>query len=278
VNPVTGQRADRNRIPRATVGFANALLVTGDQKYVDAWRAMIDAVNSHVRTVDGRSEYPTMHGDRGWYGWRTAPWNVGALEVWYWSMKPEDRPRIGRNTWVDYLDGRNPGFPETVLKHDLDSIPRRIAEMQKDVMTPETRLADNAMEVNPAAVGGLVQLMWGALVPGREGSLLSARLRYFDPVRRRAGVPDDVGALVSELRDDRTVVTLVNVSPRTPRTVVVQGGGYGEHQILSAEVNGRITPINARDFTMQLAPGTGAKLTLAMKRYANPPTAKFPWD
>jgi hypothetical protein len=33
VNPVTGRREDRNRIPRATVGFANALLGTGDQKY-----------------------------------------------------------------------------------------------------------------------------------------------------------------------------------------------------------------------------------------------------
>jgi hypothetical protein len=43
-------------------------------------------------------------------------------------------------------------------------------------------------------------------------------------------------------------------------------------------VNGRTTPINARDFTVQLAPGAGAKLTLAMKRYANQPTAKFPWD
>ena len=162
---------------------------------------MIDAVNAHVRTVDGRSEYPTMHGDRGWYGWRAAPWNVGALELWYWSMKSEDRPRIGRHAWVDYLEGRNPGFPETVLKRDLDSIPQRIAEMQKDVLTPATRLADNAMAFNPAAVGGLVQLMWGALVPGREGSLLSARLRSTSiPVRRRAGAPEDVGALVSELR------------------------------------------------------------------------------
>jgi hypothetical protein len=107
---------------------------------------------------------------------------------------------------------------------------------------------------------------------------LSARLRYFDPVRRRAGVPDDVGALVSELRDDRTVVTLVNLSATAPRTVVVQGGGYGEHQILSAEVNGSTTPINARDVTVQLAPGAGATLTLAMKRYANSPTAKVPWD
>ena len=74
------------------------------------------------------------------------------------------------------------------------------------------------------------------------------------------------------------VVTLVNVSPTARRTVVVQGGGYSEHQIISAQVNGETTPINARDFTVQLAPGAGARLTLAMKRYANPPTAKFPWD
>jgi hypothetical protein len=278
VNPVTGQREDRNRIPRATVGFANALLVTGDQKYPDAWRAMIDAVNAHARTVDGRTEYPSMRGDAGWYGWGSAPWNVGALELWYWSMKPEDRPRIGSHPWVDYLEGRNPGYPEIVLKRDLDSIPQRIAAMQRDVLTPETRLADNAMDFNPAAVGGLVQLMWGALVPGREGSLLSARLRYFDPVRRRAGAPEDVAALVSAIAHDRTAVTLVNVSPTDRRTVVVQGGGYGEHQIVSADVNGRTTKIDARDFTVQLAPGAGATLTLTMKRYAHQPTAKFPWD
>ena len=48
VNPVTGRRENRNRIPRALVGFNNALWVTGDQKYVDAWRSMIDAVNSHA--------------------------------------------------------------------------------------------------------------------------------------------------------------------------------------------------------------------------------------
>jgi len=278
VNPVTGQHEDRNRIPRATVGFANALLVTGNQKYADAWRTMIDAVNSHARTAGGRTEYPTMHGGAGWYGWRATPWNVGALELWYWSMKAEDRPRVGRHAWVDYLEGKDPGFPETVLKRDLDSIPRRLAEMQMDTTTPDTRLADNAMAFNPAAVDGMVQLMWGALVPGREGSVLSARLRYFDPVRRRAGVPEDVGALVSELKDDRTVVTLVNLSPTTPRTVVVQGGGYGEHQILSAEMNGRPTAIGASDFVVNLAPGAGAKLTLTMKRYVNAPTAKFPWD
>src|SRR5262245_42919703 len=90
VNPVTGQREDRNRIQWALPGFHNALLVTGNQKYVDAWRRMIDAVNAKARRVDGRLQYPTMHGAGGWYGWRDAPWDVGALEVWYWSQQARD--------------------------------------------------------------------------------------------------------------------------------------------------------------------------------------------
>ncbi len=53
INPVTGRREDRNRIPRALVGFNNALLVSGDQKYVDAWR-------DH----DGRGECPGAGGRR----------------------------------------------------------------------------------------------------------------------------------------------------------------------------------------------------------------------
>jgi hypothetical protein len=278
VNPVTGRREDRTRIPRALVGFANAMLVTGDQKYADAWRSMIDAVNSHARTVGGKKEYPTMRGADGWYGWRNEPWNIGALEVWYWSMRPDDRPRIGPNGWVDYLEGKNPGYVVSALKRDLESIPKKLAAMRKDPLPPERRLADNAMAYNPAETEALIQLMWGGLVPGREGSVLSSRLRYFDPIRRRAGIAEDVGALVSEMTDTRTVVTLVNLSHVVPRTVVVQAGGYGEHQFEWVEVNGRSTAIGARDFTVKLSPGAGAKISMTMKRYANQPTAKFPWD
>ena len=56
MNPVTGRREDRNRIPRALVGFNNALWVTGDPRYVDAWRNMIDAVNANAMILmDGNS-------------------------------------------------------------------------------------------------------------------------------------------------------------------------------------------------------------------------------
>ena len=278
VNPVNGRREDRNRIPRALIGFSNALLVTGDRKYADAWRGMIDAVNSHSRQANGRTEYPTMHGAEGWYGWQREPWSVGALDVWYWSMTTADRARVGANPWVEFVEGRNAAYAETMLERDLASIPKKLESIRADKTPPDKRLADNMLDFNPAATESLVRLMWGALVPGREGGLLSARLRYFDPDRRRAGVPEDVAALVSELGDRRTVVTLVNVSATQSRTVIVQAGGYAEHQFDSVETNGKTTPVNARELSVRLAPGAGAKLTFTMRRYANQPTVRFPWS
>lgn len=277
VNPVTGKREDRNRIPWALVGFSNALLVTGDQKYVDAWRGMIEAVNARARTVDGRTEYPTMFGAEGSYGWRRDPWSVGALEVWYWSMRPEDRARVGANAWVEFLEGKNPTYAATALQRDLDSIPRKLATIRADATPPGKRLADNMLDSNPAATDSLVRLMLGALVPGRDGGLLNARLRYFDPVRQRAGVPQDVAALVSELGDRRTVVTLVNLSTTESRTAIVQAGAYAEHHFESVEYNGRTQPLNANHFTAELTPASGATLTLATRRYVNQPTVSFPW-
>jgi len=278
VNPVNGKRENRNRIPRALVGFNNALLVTGEQKYVDAWRTMADAVNSHARTVDGKKEYPTMHGAEGWYGWQATPWNVGALEVWYWSQRADDRARLGKSDWVDFLDGKNPDYPTKVLERDLASIGRKVEKFRADDSVPEKRLADNMMDSNPAAATALQQLMWGALPSGRDGGLMNARVRYFDPERKRAGVPDDVGALVSAMSDTQTTVTLVNLSKTEPRAVLVQGGGYGEHRIATVEQAGAKTKVEGETFTVRLAPGAGATLTLTMKRYAGVPTVVFPWD
>jgi len=277
LNPVSGRREDRNRIQWALPGFNNALLVTGNQKYVDAWRTMIGAVNSHARQIEGRTQYPSMHGAAGWYGWRSAPWSVGALEVWYWSQKPEDLPRVPTDSWIDFLRGQNPAYPERALQQDLDGIQQRLDAMQRDTTPPERRLADNMLGYNPAATQSLVHLMWGALMPGRSGGLLNARLRYFDPQRKRAGVPEDVAALVSELSDTRTTVTLINLNPSQARTVIVQGGGYGEHQLVSVTSGDRTTPINGPLLTVRLDPGCGQTLTLSMKRYANAPTVLHPW-
>lgn len=278
VNPVNGRRENRNRIPRAVIGFSNALLVTGNQKYADAWRNMINAVNAHAQDNNGRKQYPTMYGADGWYGWQATPWNVGALDLWYWSMQAEDLPRIGQNPWINFLEGRNPSYPETALMRDLNLIQTHLQTIRNDTTTREQRLADNMLDSNPAQITALVQLMLGGLPPPADGSLLNARLRYFDPEKKRAGVPEDVAALVSEMTDTRTVVTLVNLNDKEPRTLVVQGGAYGEHRIESVEMNGLTTSIHGTNFTVKLAPGAGAKLTLTMKRYAEKPQWAFPWE
>jgi hypothetical protein len=278
VNPVTGKRENRNRVPRALVGFNNALLLTGEHKYVDAWRNQIDAVNANSRMVNGQVQYPTMFGADGWYGWQNVSWDIGALEVWYWSMKPDDLTRVRKNPWIEFLHGRNPSYPETAASRDLDVIKRRLELIRSDETPPEKRLADNMLDYNPVTVSALLQLMLGALEPGRDGGLLNARLRYFDPVHTRAGLPEDVAALISELTDTESTVTLVNLSNTNARTLTVQAGAYAEHQIESVSWNSNTVRIAAPSFTIKLDPGAGGKLTLKMRRYRNIPTARFPWE
>ena len=95
------------------------------------------------------------------------------------------------------------------------------------------------LDLNPVTTTALIQLTQGGMEPDRRGNLVNSRLRYFDPARKRAGLPEDVAALVSEMSDTGTVVTLVNVSTTAPRTLVVQGGAYGEHVIESVDWNGK---------------------------------------
>ena len=74
-----------------------------------------------------------------------------------------------------------------------------------------------------------------------------------------------------------TGITLVNISPLSSRTVIIQGGAYGEHRFADVTVSGEKTRINSSTFTVELAPCSGAHLALTTKRYANAPTMNFPW-
>src|SRR5262249_46492616 len=105
-----------------------------------------------------------------------------------------------------------------------------------------------------------------------------SRLRYFDPKRRRAGLPEDVAALVEKLTGDSVTVTLININQIDGREVVLQAGGYGEHRFLTMETNGKKVAVNGPHFTVRLAAGAGARLTIGMRRYVNQPSMAFPWD
>jgi hypothetical protein len=276
--PQTGAIAHRTNVDRGVIGFGNAYLLTGDRRYIDAWSSMIDKINSNKKVVDGRTMYPRMYGDNGWYAYAPTPWSGGAMECYFWTCDAKDRERLRNNAWLEFLDGANPSYPERALRSDFESIRRRVAGMRSDQTTPDTRLSDDPMRYNPASVESLRQLMLAGIDPGRGGALLHCRLRYFDPIRRRAGVPEDVAALVDKMTADQVAVTLVNVNQTEPRTVTVQAGAYGEHQCLQIETGGRRIEVQNPHFTVNLAPGCGARLVIGTRRYANQPTMKFPWD
>ena len=108
--------------------------------------------------------------------------------------------------------------------------------------------------------------------------VLHSRFRHFDPVKRRAGLPEDVGALVEKLTADSATLTLVNTNPVDAREVVVQAGGYGEHRFDAVTIEGKTTEFSGPVLTVRLDPGAGARLLFKMSRYANRPTLAFPWD
>jgi hypothetical protein len=276
--PQTGARSHRNRAYWGFIGFMNAYLLTGDDRYLEAWRKQAAVIDAAGRTIDGRFMTPRMYGEGGWYAFEPGEYRLNGLELYYLSMRPQDRRRAGDNAWLDYLDGKNPGYPAEALRRDLDRVRRQVQAMRADPTTPDTRLSDDPMRFNPASVPSLIELTQGGLHLTSRGAALFCRLRYFDPIRRRAGIPEDVAALVESLGDEAATVVLVNVNQVEPRTLVVQAGAYGEHQILNVVCDDRETAVNGPTLTVRLDPGCGARLRLHMKRYVNRPTLAFSWS
>ncbi len=262
-------------------GFGNAYLLTGDPAWIDALRRQIDALYAHGKEVDGRFMVYNSFGDEGWYRLREYAFTDELAKIWAWTMKPADRERLEPGGWAAFLAGENPAYPAEVLRRELEYTRRQLDRMRRDPTTADTRLADWALKHNPVSTRALVELTCGGhrIDHGldRLFGLLHARLRYFDPGRRRAGLPPDVAALVTGM-DARTVrLTLVNVNQVEPRSVIVQGGAYGEHQIREVAIAGSPAAVDGRHFTVRLAPGAGADLIIRDDRYGNQPTMAMPW-
>ena len=280
--PQTGELAHRTYSHRRAInGFGVGLLLTGNQRYVDTWRGVLDYINGNARQIDGRTMWPNAYGDyfgeEDWYDWQDHPFDSGALEVWYWSMDRDDLKRVEQNPWVQYLEGNNPDYPTTALQAALGQVRSDMAEVAADASSPDTRLSDDMNHINPAKTETLTQLMLGGLPTGRVGSPLYCRVRYFDPVQQRAGIPDDVAALVEKISDKDVTLTLVNINQIEPRTVIVQGGAYAEHKIVNVSWADQVAEIESSACSIRLAPGCGTRLQLRVKRHANQPTLTFPW-
>ena len=267
-------------------GFGNALLASGDQGWTDLLRRQMDLIYEQKKVENGRVLLPQMYGDpRGyryngppqWYHYTENLFIDRLTEIYLRSMDRRDLERIPKTGWIGFLEGREPDYPVRALRQELAAVRRKVEAIRGDTTTPDTRLADYLLDLNPVRTDELVKLMWGGYFAGRIW-MLHSRFRYFDPAQRRAGLPPDVGALVEKLAADSAALVLVNLNPIEARTVIVQAGGYGEHQFDEAELGERRIPIGGPLVTARLAPGCGGRIAFRMTRYKNRPTLAHPWD
>jgi hypothetical protein len=225
----------------------------------------------------------------------------------------EDRGHEG--PWLRFLAGANPAYPETILSMSYGQAAWRMRKILHNVLQVSyaahgfesidpalldmTKVYEHHWQtVNPVTCEALVQLMLGGPQPMYNGGLLHATLRYFDPERRRPGLPPDVAALVTRVEADRAVVQLINLGMFETRSVLVQGGMFGEHQFTTVTYprrtdrdptqpnnDARAEPVladqtvavNRKFFEVRLPAGMGVTLDMKMKRFANRPGYAFPW-
>jgi hypothetical protein len=259
---------------------------------------MLDLVNANGKQDGGQTVYPHMYGrldklerlrqgrplcdlpttgPEGWYEFRPHRFAPGALELYYWTLDRSALDLLPETPdWVGYLDGGDESFPERALQRDLDVLRRKVEMQCADLSTPDTTMSDDVNRTNPATTDALVQLVLGGVPIGRIGYPLHCRLRYFDPARRRAGLPEQVAALVERMTEDGVTLRLVNLDPVWGRTVILQGGAYAEHQLTTVRVIGSDggerrasssavtaeTAVDHSHFAVRLTPGAGARLAV----------------
>lgn len=272
------QESGRNyyiRGPR--IAFGEALMLTGDLGFAEPLRRQIANLYAAKKVENGRILLPNKHGDDGWYGYTPNQHFDVQRDLYLWSMQAGDLEHIANDPWIAYLLGSNRDYPETALRAELERVRRQVEALRRDQSTADTRASDSPQRYNPVSAGALVNLTVGGNDPGSSGNILHSRVRYFDPVSRRAGLPSGVAALVEKIEPERVILTLVNTDPVHARKLILRMGAYGEHHCTSVSLGGTETKVDGRDFTVELAPGAGGALAIAQRRYAHQPALALPW-
>jgi hypothetical protein len=283
------------------VAAGNCLLLTGDRSFLAFPRSQQDLIRGLGQLRGGRMLFPNRYKESGWYDHRSFPPKY-PTHLWNLSQDAEDWQRLmtlpdsegwaevenskskwdgdHEGPWLRFLAGELPDYPQKILQVNLEQSRRRMHLIATDKSDPKARDVEHWLARNPVVLEGLVQLMLGSPNVLFHGGLLHARLRYFDPARRRAGLPEDVAALVDGIEQYRGAirVTLVNLDQGAPREVLIQAGTFGEHRFERASIAGRPPiPLGHKHVTVRLAPGAGVRVELEMARHVGTPSYAFPW-
>ena len=273
---------------------------------------------------------PYRYGDIGWFDYMPMsavfPGGLWALsgEQEDWSRIDELRAKAGydwrqvrlyrtkedgghEQPWFEFLSGRNPDYPEAILRESLGVVNWRLDQLRADNADLACVNIHYWQEHNPVTTEALIQLTLGAPQIIYNGGLLIAPLRYFDAERRRPGLPRDIAALVSQVGEESLTVTMVNINPREGRSVIVQAGGFGEHSFDSVQYTCRAPEsgypgrearyeygsssyappdpllqmtqkaVGGKHLQVKMPPGSEVTMTLRMRRHVNKASYATPW-
>ena len=294
----------RNIVEPALVAGSCAALMTGDLSWLDLCRSQLDRLWELRREEDGVVKVPARHGDQGWFDYRP-PDPYLYIHLWYLSQSDEDRARLDERfperagfdqlppdwgaakagicpptAWLAFVEGRHPAYPEQAIESTHGCMCRALDRLERDDTDPERRECYHFQNLNPVVPEALVQMAMGTPAAIYNGGLLQAHVRYFDPQRRRAGLPEYVAALVDGVSADSVSVTLVNTDVVADRDVVLQSGSFAEHEFTEARLVGHDEEprleVNGSHLKVRLKPGAQARLHLGLKRFAHQPTYDFP--
>ena len=224
----------RNIVEPSLVAGSCAVLMTGDFSWLDLCRSQMDRLWELRREDDGVMKVPARHGDQGWFDFRP-PDPYLYIHLWYLSQNGEDRERLDERfpnrsgfkelpqdwgaskagicrptPWLMFVDGEHPAYPEQVIDSTRGCMVQALDRLDRDETDPETRECYHFQNLNPVVPEALVQMTMGTPSAIYNGGLLQSHVRFFDPLRRRAGLPEHVAALVEGVSADRVKLALVN--------------------------------------------------------------------
>lgn len=274
-----------------------AFLLTGEKHWFELPRSQMAVMRDRGKVVDGVPTVPIRYdNDDGWHHFvreSSSPY----VNLWQMTHAEDDWKQVERLAeaqkakgglrtadlgWAYYLRGRNAGFPAEAFRNDLRYIRTKMNHILNEHGDPETWFDAKWLALDPMPTDSLVRLTIGGVPVHKRGEMLHARLRYFDADRHRPGLPQGVAALVTSLTENAVEVDLVNTNLFEERQVLVQGGAYGEDEIVevTASVPGRepeTTKVGSDHLRVVMKPGTGIHLRLQTRRHAHTPSYQFPW-
>ena len=253
------------------IAFGIGVMLTGDSGFVEPLRRQVANLYAAKRTEGDRVLLPRKHGDDGFYGYTASQHLDVQRDVYLFTFDRSGLEGLDHDPWIRYLDGDNPNYPMQALQADLSVVRARLDAMRNDDSIDYERPSDYTQRFNPAVTNSLVELALGANPPGRAGNILHARLFYYDPLRKRPGLPEQVAALVDAIAPSSVRVRLVNLDPSRARRVIVQAGAYGEHRFTDVRTGEASLRVEGDRFEVLLEPGAGGILEIGMDLYANQP-------